>query len=340
MMLNKAFYNIENFNNYDNNRQALCDKILKVFWPRHSVYWIDNSSSYVNIAERLEKFKLNNNTKHIIICQAEEDWFYDHDVLDIRKQIRKSSSWSDQSFLITNSLHDYLISKRYIRSHYKPNMLDLFSYKPYYEDEIEKNKKISSIKYHTGYFYAIERPGRTPVFDTLISNKEKCAAIYYLRNKHVDHLDTKRSFNINCPDAPYSHISYDSEWTEKTAFVIAMETFNNLQIDDKISKFAPTFSEKTFKAMHLFRPALVYGGTGSRKALASMGFDTWDWLIDWTYDLPENKDRSFEMYLNELNRLLSIDITEIKSILSKNKKALLHNHRQIFKIINNYDKKD
>jgi hypothetical protein len=85
------------------------------------------------------------------------------------------------------------------------------------------------------------------------------------------------------------------------------------------------------------RPALIYGGKGTKQKLNDLGFDTWDWLINWEYDNQDDPRTSFLMYLKELKRLLSIDIEDIKDLINANKHSLINNQNRIKELINLYD---
>lgn len=337
-MLDSRYFNINEFYSQHNDRRIITDTLFKLYWPDHTTYFINSWEWYSNISEKLINHKRLHPGKHIIISQVEEDWLYHYDLIKLRKEIASCPVWTDKSFLITNSRKDFKISKNYINTVYKPGILDLVSYIPYKKHDLDIVKNYRNIIYHTGYFYKVQREGRAEICNVLTSYKDKCSAIYYKGEKVVDNANTAHSFNFSLLDAPYLHISNDAEWVARSAFLVSIETFNGLNIDRKLARFAPTLSEKTFRAMHLFRPNLIYGGTGTRQLLNNLGFDTWDWLIDWSYDLPENRHKSFELFVKELHRLMTKDITEVKDLIIQNKKALLHNNRQVFKLIKYYNK--
>jgi hypothetical protein len=135
------------------------------------------------------------------------------------------------------------------------------------------------------------------------------------------------------PDAPFQRIDTDFNWYRHTAFGTVIETYSS-------EPFSPTLSEKTYRNMHLCRPALIFGGQGTREYLISLGFDTWDWIIDWSFDSEPDKIVRFSKYLNELERLLNLPIQILVDLIVKNQDKLLYNRNRLFWLINNYDSID
>ena len=333
--LNKNIKNV-NFDDYG-SRSLLSDRLLKIFWPNHTTYFVENEDYYNNIEDKLLYHTENSDKKDIIILQTEEDWFYEHDVIELRKDIAVAEPWTNNSFLITNSNWDNKISNNYIKSYYKPGILDLISYTPYSMEYSSNLLKFSEINFHTSMIYRSVRTGREETFNTLYKHKEKCSILHYNQSKFVN-IAGDHGGSDHFGDAPFVHIEHDKSWARYTAFITSIETFNIHSTEGKFLKFIPTLSEKTFKAMHLMRPALILGGPGVRDTLKSFGFDTWDWLIDWSFDYETDYEKAFHMYLDELNRLLNIDIVKLRHILFTNRNKLIYNRRRIFSLINNYSR--
>lgn len=306
-------------------RHDLAQEILRIFWPNHWVYWIDGHEDYKQITH---KFGMKyDHFDHIMIVQTEEDSFYRYQIRPLRRQIAQNPKWTKKSFIITNSAKDRAISRDFVQIIHKPGILDLIAYQPYAPFKVNFD-----LKYHTSFLYYYDRPGRKDVA-SLVKQSGSFSAYKF---------QTEQIINIDCniekekmQDAPFIDIKTDYQFTKDTAFIIAMETLNNLS-GAKQARFSPTLSEKTFKAMHLMRPALIFGGTGTRDRLRELGFDTWDWFIDWTFDHVDNKQKSFLLFKKEIERLLSTDIKNLEKLLRDNKKFLIHNRKQIFKLVNNY----
>ena len=322
---------------YTDDRAVINQKLLNRFWPNHDIYWINNYESYINISSKLQDFKRNSEKKYIAIAQVEEDWFMYHNVEKIRQEIKNCPAWDKRSFLITNSYKDYKISERYIKTVYKPAIMDLHCYRPYDKNKIHKCFTMESIDYFTGFFYNNDKAGRSLVTQQLLLHPNKNCAIVTDAGIVIDNYGIETSYDSTAPDYPLVDIDYDLEWIEKSAVVISVETFNRYLQHPKVARFAPTFSEKTFKAMHMYRPCLVFAGYKSRDTLKKLGFDTWDWLIDWSFDDEPNNEKAFNMFLNEIKRLQKYTISELKHILLENRQKLIHNNEMLFQLLKDYD---
>jgi len=329
-MLDQDLINITKLFKQLYQRQDAAEKILNHFWPNHEVIWINSASTYRNIYSLLST-----KTKDVIILQTEEDCFKFFNIHNLRTVIAKSPNWTADSFLITNSEEDYKISKDYITTYHKPGILDLLCYMPY--EPMPLN--FDSVKYHSSFLYSRKDSSRDIVFDFLKNYKAKLSVCVYDHSKIFSNIDDtcliSKEENI---DAPFVSIDKDITWSNSSAFHTVIETFNQYNINPITAKFAPTLSEKTYKAMHLMRPALIFGGYGTRQKLNQLGFDTWDWLINWDYDSEPDPKKSFVMYMKELKRLLSTDIKDIIRLLDQHNQSLINNQNRIFELINNYDK--
>jgi len=338
----KEFYDIE-FEYVDKHgvdfgdRKNLAVEMHKLFWPHHCAYWINSSEDYEDIQEKLEQFRLDYRAKHLIIAQTEEDFLYNFNVEGLRGVIKQYKHWTNRSFVLTNSYKDYKQTSKFIRCMHKPGLLDLVAYRPYYEDDTKHLLNFETIDFHTGFFYNRDRASRQNVVNILKEYPDEISAMYWMRDTIVENIDIDKSVQNSIPDAPFAGPEYDAEWVQYSAFIIALETLNNSVHDIKVAKYAPTLSEKTFKAMHLYRPALIYGGRGTRKKLKQLGFDTWDWLIDWSFDEARKGDQSLAMFQDELIRLLNIDVKKIVQLMQENKNALIHNKRHVINLVRNYN---
>ena len=89
--------------------------------------------------------------------------------------------------------------------------------------------------------------------------------------------------------------------------------------------------------MHLLRPAVICGGKNTRDYLLALGFDTWDWFVDWSFDSEPNDQLRFCKYLDEVERLLNVQLEHLIELISQHKDKLLHNRERLFWLINNYN---
>lgn len=108
----------------------------------------------------------------------------------------------------------------------------------------------------------------------------------------------------------------------------------NLFLDSYISIVTETsfyidndfISEKIWKPLYQFHPFIVVGRPHLLKYLREIGFYTFDWLIDETYDTIEDNDLRMEMIIAEIKKLNNLSLSEIQSIIDKNFDKLEHNH--------------
>lgn len=325
-------------NNYKNifdnflipySRQDASEKILNYFWPNYDVIWINSTGSYDNIVKTLST-----KSKDVIILQTEEDWFKMLDIHKLRTTIANHPRWTNNSFLITNSEEDCNISKEYIKCVHKPGILDLVCYQPYNDIELD----ISKIKYHSSFLYSRKDKSREGVVKLLEHFKDKISICVYDHEVIFSNIGNLGLIEKKQPlDSPFIKIENDLVWSDTSAFHIVTETFNDFVIDPQYIAYTPTLSEKTFRAMHLMRPAIVFGGTGTRKKLKNLGFDTWDWLINWDFDKEKDPKTSYTMFLLEIKRLLSINIEDLKILIQNNVSSLINNRNRVHFLVNNYD---
>jgi len=320
-------------------RTATVRKILAKYWPNHYVIWINNTATYKEI-----NYLISLKTKpDVIICQTEEDWFYTFPVEYMRNRIASDKNWTANSFLITNSKRDYEVSKNFLNVKFRPGILDLISYHPY--DKNIVNLNLDDINFHTAYFYDFVRVGRKLISNILLKNINKTAILKTPDSLTVN-LDLSNTESdivfIAKQDAPNVDINQDYFYTKHCAFTIAFETFNGLPNTELSSTdytlYSPTLSEKTYKSMHMLRPCLVLGGHNTRQYLQDLGFDTWDWLIDWTFDSESDPYKRLLGYYKELERLLTIDLKILKELINNNQDKLFYNRDRLFFLIENYGK--
>ena len=314
------------------NREILVRKLFKKWYPNHIIYWINNIEDYAHI---LGHYK-NSTKKNFILCQTEESVFcHSYNRLKTaRIKLAHSKFWSKDSFIITNSKIDYEKFGKIINMRWLPGLLDLICYRGYDPNLVSISR--DEIQYHTAFIYSIPHIGRKSVANFLKNKQDKLSVFRYNDSTFIDTTDALTIFNTS-RSAPFVNILKDTAWSNKTAIVLSVENYHHGYARNN-PNFAPTLSEKTFKAMHLLRPALVFGGPGTREYLKHFGFDTWDWLIDWSFDYETDYKKSLTKYLLELDRLLKLDIDTITEKLIDNQESLRWNQQKIFKLIREYHK--
>jgi len=315
-------------------KQYMARKCINYFWPDYNVIWINSVEIYDNIEKIINSFS---QKKDIIILQTEEDFLKQYDLVSLRNRIKNIKNWTDNSFIITNCYKDYLVTKEILNVKFKPGILDLICYQPYTLSEKEFTN-YNDIKYHSAFVYNRKDLARNAIQQLLLEHKKKTSAIVYNNKLYWSQLEEKNSIIINKTepiDPPFLQIQNDYPWSRSSAFHLVIEPFNNITLE-KMCEYTPILSEKTYKAIHHCRPALIYSGPGTRDYLQKLGFDTWDWLIDWSFDKEQDRKKGFILFLNELKRLLNLDINSIKNKIELNKLSLNKNRNQLFFLINNY----
>jgi hypothetical protein len=309
--------------------------------------WITSARDYENITERLSNLKINDIKKHVVICQGEEDWFENCNYFQVRKNIKNHPVWTDQSFIITNSRQDKEQTKSMgINAVCRPPISDLITYRPY-DLSIVNHKNIT---HYTGSVWARVDQHRLDLWNLFNQYRNKIIVSKFnseVFNCSVDknnfvidnlHNDADITCLINTINAPYQNIESDSPWINRTAFGSVIETRHSAVLGpNKLKIFTPTLTEKTYRNMHFLRPAVICGGQGTRRYLKDLGFDTWDWFVDWSFDLEANDAIRFQKFLQEIERLLNTPLRKLIDLVEENQDKLLYNRQRLFYLINNYD---
>jgi hypothetical protein len=68
-----------------------------------------------------------------------------------------------------------------------------------------------------------------------------------------------------------------------------------------------------------------------------LGFDTWDWFVDWSFDSEPDDGIRFSKFLNEVERLLKTPLEDLVKLINDNQDKLLYNRDRLFWLINNYE---
>jgi hypothetical protein len=94
-------------------------------------------------------------------------------------------------------------------------------------------------------------------------------------------------------------------------------------------------SEKTFKPFVHKKPFLIFSYTGIWKELKNLGFKSYEYMFDETYDeMPHANDRLYDV-MDEFKRICDKPIGELNEIVKENIKTQDYN----FDIINVWFKK-
>jgi hypothetical protein len=212
----------------------------------------------------------------------------------------------------------------------------MVAYFPYENSEVQLD--CSMIKYHTSMIYRHSSPIRSNVCDRLAPYHDRLAVLSLGRDSVavVDNADilSKQPDSTAWLKAPLVKINHDLCWSTVSAFVLALET--NGGEPSAYRGFAPTLSEKTFRSMHLLRPCICFGGHNTRQHLSDLGFDTWDWFIDWTFDRESDYWLRQTLFLQELDRLMNAPIEQLNRLLMQHHDQLKHNQERLQWLVANF----
>jgi hypothetical protein len=94
------------------------------------------------------------------------------------------------------------------------------------------------------------------------------------------------------------------------------------------------FTEKTTKCLASGKPFLLYGTPGQLEKLRSMGFCTFDGIINENYDNIKDDEDRFDAIQDEIRRLASIE--NRSKLLLDLKEIAIYNKNNYADIINKY----
>ena len=101
-------------------------------------------------------------------------------------------------------------------------------------------------------------------------------------------------------------------------------THYTAMIETTIHNDFAMFSEKEAKPIIAKRPFVIFGSKGHLKAFRSLGFRTFDPIIDESYDIIEDKNQRWSKALDSMYELTKIDPVLVYQTL---KEVLLHNKK-------------
>lgn len=86
-------------------------------------------------------------------------------------------------------------------------------------------------------------------------------------------------------------------------------------------------TEKTWKPIAFYHPFILWGPAGYLNNLHQQGFQTFDHIIDESYDSEQNHSQRLAMIIEQVNRLKDIKLLDQETI-----KRTTHNHKLFFDI--------
>jgi hypothetical protein len=94
-------------------------------------------------------------------------------------------------------------------------------------------------------------------------------------------------------------------------------------------------SEKTWKPLWYFQPFIVTGRPYTLRYMKELGYKTFDWLFDESYDAILDNGERINFIIKEIKRVNEIPFEELKELILNNKETLIHNHNLLEKYGNN-----
>jgi hypothetical protein len=110
----------------------------------------------------------------------------------------------------------------------------------------------------------------------------------------------------------------------KTYFSVVSETSSN---DNWIF-----ITEKTVRPMIYYHPFIIWGNPGTLKILKEYGFETFPEFFDESYDDMKNEDERFKKVMENINRLCSLPLNEIREMYLSVLPKLVHNNQILTKL--------
>ena len=183
---------------------------------------------------------------------------------------------------------------------------------------------------------------------------DKCNTSFFLPlfgygNKKFRPVEYMANFGVMDIETNYvpKKLKYDNELNVKNlALQDSLEcSFQAIFETRYHSHCGIVLSEKLFKGFLYKTPFIAFAQHGTLKTLRELGFSTFDWLIDESYDEEISDKKRLKMVLDEIERLLHTPIKEIEDKIKEHEYELNWNRErvrifaqlQIDKIINLFD---
>lgn len=128
-----------------------------------------------------------------------------------------------------------------------------------------------------------------------------------------------------CDDLP-DHLHNNHKLIDHRFF---NESYWNIVVETHISKNNLFLTEKTFKPILNLQPFIIVGSVGSLKLLKSLGYKTFDSVIDESYDNEENDELRLKRCLDLVRDIANWDHNKHIQIQKSVSEILLHNQQQL-----------
>ena len=152
---------------------------------------------------------------------------------------------------------------------------------------------------------------------------------YPFRDQIFDQIDLtdsihsyrERGIRLNYADAPLDESNwqryFNPDWYNITNFSMVVESTMEPELLGH--------TEKTWKSIAYHHPFMIWGPAGYLDLLQQQGFQTFDHVIDESYDSEQNNDIRLSMIIEQVNKLKNIKLTDDETV-----KRTTHNHNLFF----------
>jgi len=170
--------------------------------------------------------------------------------------------------------------------------------------------------------------------------KSKTFLTYYGRDTEQGHWSVMKP-NIHTAETIGDRNKTQIRYSDIIDPDIYNQTQYSAMIETTVHNDFAMFSEKEAKPIIAKRPFVMFGSMKHLEAFRSLGFRTFDKVIDESYDLIEDKEERWSAVLDSMDKLTSYDpvavYSQLKDVLEHNKKHFeTHNWKRSIKW-NSYD---
>jgi hypothetical protein len=147
----------------------------------------------------------------------------------------------------------------------------------------------------------------------------KEAVTHLVHDKYITDEDATSLLNFDLPkqlDVDFKKLGYISneinESVYKSILNLVTENLFGISHGDLTEDKIVTFTEKVMKPFQARQIPLFIGLPNLQETLRNIGFDLFDDLIDTSFEKEKNHVKRLNMILDELERLLTIDLYDFK----------------------------
>jgi hypothetical protein len=126
-------------------------------------------------------------------------------------------------------------------------------------------------------------------------------------------------------DSQNLNSKYEQSWITDVCFDVITETTLQIQLTNNNS---PVLSEKTFKSIFFGKPFMIVGDSGSLKRLHELGFKTFPFLFNESYDLVDDVLTRQSIIIQNILRWKGKE-TEFMEVMKEHREVIDHNMRLV-----------